>query len=648
MKAKYFTNAPLEAARDGYLEELVKRGFSPRVETIPVASAAGRLTAAPVYAVDSAPGFNACAMDGVALSAKLTAGATLEKPAVLKPGRYVRVGTGDPLPDGCDAVVMFEDVTEEQDGSVGVMAPAAPWQHIRQVGEDMCAGEMALQSYSEITPAALGALLACGVGEVAVIKRPVVGIVRAGDGAVPRSAGERGTGPQELNTVIFSAMLAGWGAETSFFYTAKDDAGEIKNAVSQALEDCDAVIVCADGSADPENSAAKAIAGIGEIICRGIAIKPGKPAILGICGNKPVLAAPAYPVSGIIVVEELLKPILEYLGKRPLGEREYAEATLSKQVVSADDYREFVRVGLGSVGGKLVAMPLSRGSGVVSSFMKADGIAEVPQGHGGFKSGESVTVRLLKPRREIEAGLVAIGSHDPLLDELSDLLRRQAGGVSLKSSHVGSMGGLMAIRRGEAHIAGVHLLDETTGEYNAAFIAKYFQKGETRHGDDGRGGGGVRLVSCAGREQGLMLQKGNPKGITSVLDVMRDDVGYVNRQKGSGTRILFDFLCRREGVSAKRVTGYGREEFTHTSVAAIIASGSADAGLGILSAARMYDLDFLHICDERYDLLIPDHAWEMPLMQRLLEILKSKDFAGRLERMGGYKLEGPGDVILRI
>jgi len=292
-----------------------------------------------------------------------------------------------------------------------------------------------------------------------------------------------------------------------------------------------------------------------------------------------------------------------------------------------------VRVRMGSVGGKLMASPLSRGSGVVSSFMKADGILEVPQGAEGFEAGEEVNVRLLSNEEKLRNTLVVIGSHDPLLDELADMMHVEDGSVFMSSSHVGSMGGIMAIRRGEAHAAGCHLLDTETGEYNIAFMKKYFPKG------------GVKLIRCVGRQQGMMLAKGNPLKIEKFADIAKEGVRYVNRQKGSGTRILTDYLCKKDGLNPDSIYGYDREELTHTSVAAQIVSGSADAGMGIYSAAKLYDLDFLPICIEEYDLIIPDHAWDTPMVQQMIATLKSDAFREKILSMGGYTLENPGEII---
>jgi len=631
MAFQYLTNIPLDKARQEYIDVLIGNGMSPKTEIIPVSGAAGRITAAPVYARISSPHYNACAMDGIALDAKITFGASETTPVFLLTEQFVQVNTGDPLPDACDAVVMIEDVIEDGEG-IKLFEAAAPWQHIRQIGEDMCAGEMLLCSYSKISSAAIGAMIAGGIIEVEVTKRPVVGIIPTGDELVPPMTDPRAGDILEFNSSIFSSMLREWGAETVTYPIVPDDLTLIRNAIETALTECDAVILNAGSSAGSEDYAAEAIRAAGEVLFHGLAIKPGKPAILGFCGAKPILGVPGYPVSGIIVIEELLRPVIELLGGRVSFGHEYADAVLSKSVVSALKYMEFVRVRMGYVNNKLIATPLNRGSGVVTSFMKADGILEVPQDAEGYDSGARVKIRMLRRTAELESSIVVIGSHDPLLDELADLLHVRKCGFSMGSSHVGSMGGLMAVRRGEAHVAGTHLLDEATGKYNVSFIKKYFPNG------------GVRLVECVQRSQGLMLRNGNPKGINGITDLGNQGLRYVNRQKGSGTRILIDYLCSKHGIDTSGIYGYNREEYTHTSVAALIASDTADAGLGIYSAARMYDLDFVYICDEQYDLLIPDYAWKTPMVQKLMDILKSDDFRRRLDLLGGYTVENPGTV----
>ncbi len=632
MAFQYLTNTSLKEARTAFLDALKSSGFGPDTETVPAAESCGRITAAAVYAAISAPHYLASAMDGIALRAGLTFGATETTPVTLREEDFIVVDTGDPVPDGCDAVVMTEDVIRQEDGSVRLYASASPWQHIRQIGEDICAGEMILPSHMRISPSAIGAMLAAGVLSVEVLRRPRIGIIPTGDEIVPPSADPKPGDIVEFNSSIFSAMIREWDGDPVVYPIVPDDRELLRSALLTAIKECDAVLLNAGSSAGREDYSAEVIAETGTVLCHGIAIKPGKPAILGLSGNKAILGVPGYPVSGILVLTEILRPLLDvWYGTAP-DSGQTVDAVLSRPVVSGLKYQEYVRVHMGRVNGRLIASPLSRGSGVVSSFMKADGILTIPQGTEGHAAGETVRVKLLRPAEALDNTLVAIGSHDPLLDECADLLHRADPGLFMSSSHVGSMGGIMAVRRGEAHVAGIHLLNETDGTYNTASVRRYFPKG------------GVSLVECVGRTQGLMVAHGNPLGIRSLQDLTRDSVRYVNRQKGSGTRILTDYLCKTEGVSSRRISGYDREEFTHTSVAAQIAAGTADAGMGIYSASRLYGLDFLPLCTEQYDLLIPDYAIGLPMVQRLLEVLRSDDFRQRLKKMGGYTLKNPGAI----
>lgn len=633
MGFEYLTNVPLDEARGEYLARLQENGFAGQTEMVSVQNAFGRITARAVYAAICAPHYAASAMDGIAVHAKDTFGATETTPVRLTPQQYMVVDTGDPVPEDCDAVIMVEDIVRGEDESVTIYAAAAPWQHIRQIGEDICAGEMILASYMEVTPAAIGAMIAGGVLEIEVIKKPVIGIIPTGDEIVAPCADPKPGDILEFNSSIFSAMVQEWGAEAKTYPIVPDRFDAIREMVARAADECDIVLLNAGSSAGREDYSVSVIRELGDVVYHGIAIKPGKPAILGLRGAVPILGVPGYPVSGIIVIEELLKPLVAEWFHSNTAPVQLATATLTRPVVSGLKYQEFVRVRMGEVGGKLTASPLSCGAGVVSSFMKADGILEVPQGTEGYEAGEEVQVRLLSTPEKLQNTLVVIGSHDPLLDEVADMMHRADPTVFMSSSHVGSMGGIMAIRRGEAHAGGCHLLDTETGVYNLSFLKKYFPNG------------GIRLVRCVGRQQGLMLAKGNPLDIKEFADIAKNGVRYVNRQKGSGTRVLMDYLCEQYAVNVSDIYGYEREELTHTSVAAQIANGSADAGMGIYSAAQLYDLDFLPICIEEYDLIIPDHAWETPVVQQLIATLKSPAFREKMLAMGGYTVDHPGEII---
>ena len=633
MGFEYLTNIPLARAREDYIDLLRSQGFGPKTEVIPTWEACGRVTARAVYAHICAPHYAASAMDGVAVNARDTFGATETTPITLNPGQFLVLDTGDPIPEDRDAVIMVEDIVKNEDGSITIHAAAAPWQHIRQIGEDICAGEMILPSHITVTPAAIGAMIAGGVLEVEVIRKPLVGIIPTGDEIIPPCTDPRPGDILEFNGSIFSAMVRQWGAEAKVYPIVPDKLDQIRAMVAQAAEECDLVILNAGSSAGREDFSARVIRELGQVLYHGIAMKPGKPAILGCRGDTPILGVPGYPVSGIIVIEQLLKPLIDDWLKAPAELPKFTKAILTRPVVSGLKYQEFVRVRMGYVGDKLMASPLSRGSGVVSSFMKADGILEVPQGLEGYEAGAEVNIRLLCAEEKLKNTVVVIGSHDPLLDELGDMLHIADGKLFMGSSHVGSMGGIMALRRGEAHTAGCHLLDTATGKYNVSFIKKYFPRG------------GVKLISCVGRQQGLMVAKGNPLNIQCFADIAQPGLRYVNRQKGSGTRILTDYLIRQNGLDPTAIYGYEREELTHTSVAAQIVSGSADAGMGIYSAAKLYDLDFIPICIEEYDLLIPDQAWDTPMVQEMIATLRSPEFKEKILSLGGYTVEDPGEII---
>ena len=625
MKYEYLTNEDLNIALNEYIEVLKREGLTPKTEIIPVAEAAGRITASAVYAHICAPHYNAAAMDGIALMANLTFGATETTPVTLTPSQFVQVDTGDPMPEGTDVVVMIEDVVRDGE-NVLLYSAAAPWQHIRQVGEDVCAGDMILPSYTEITPAALGAMLAGGVLNVEVIKAPVIGIIPTGDEIVPPCEDPKPGDIIEFNSTIFSGLLSSWGAIPRTYPIIKDIKEDIISTMKQAVSECDAVIINAGSSAGRDDYSSLAVGTVGNVLYHGIAIKPGKPAILGYAGDKPILGVPGYPVSGIIVLDQILRPIIEIMTGRNLHRQEKIEATLGRMMTSSLKYREFVRVRIGiNEKGEYIATPLSRGAGVVTSFVKADGIIDVPQDCEGYVAGDKVEVILLRPKSDLDNTLTIIGSHDPIIDEIIDIMKRENKDSVVSSSHVGSMGAIMAIKRGEAQMGAIHLLDEVTGEYNVNHINKHFPNG------------GVVLEKGVMRIQGLMVAKGNPKNIEKFSDIARDDISYVNRQKGSGTRILCDYLMKQNGIVEKDVYGYQREEFTHTAVAAQIASGTADVGLGIYSAALTYNLDFIPICSEEYDFLIDESAIDSNKIQEFLKVLHSDELKARLEKIGGYK-----------
>ncbi len=622
MKHKYLNNIPLDEAKRTYYEHLKNAGFGCSSETVAVTGACGRIIKNASYAVICSPHYNASAMDGIAVDSRITFGASEKTPVTLEPADYTVVDTGDPIPDDCDAVIMVEDLIETGENKLQIISAVSPWQNVRQVGEDICMGDMIAPSGTELTASLCGALLAGGITEVEVIKKPLVGIIPTGDEIVaPTSAPKKGD-IIEFNSTVFTGMLDKFKADSKIYPITPDNKELLNIAVKTALSECDIVLVSAGSSAGRDDYTSDIISSLGTVLVHGIAIKPGKPAVLGEAKGKPIIGIPGYPVSAIVIMDEIVGDVISVYYGKERANGETVKAVLSKKIVSSLKYNEFIRVSLGRIGGKISASPLSRGAGVITSFTKADGILQIPQNCEGIEAGKEVEIHLSRPLCEIEKTLIITGSHDPLIDEVTDILSKKGFPFRVCSTHAGSMGAIYAVRDGLAHMGGIHLLDTETGEYNTSYIDKYIPSEN------------ATAVRGVGRVQGLMVKKGNPLGIKEFSDIT--DVRYVNRQRGSGTRILCDYLLEKNGISPEEINGYGNEEFTHTAVAALIAAGNADAGLGIYSAAKMYGLDFIPVCNEKYEFLIGKEYLEDPMVKAFLEVLYSEKFKARLEEMGGY------------
>ena len=624
MKHNYLNNTPLEKAQEIFFDAVKKTGFRFTEESVDVTASLDRSLSRAVYAVISSPHYNASAMDGIAVKASDTFGASERNPIILKKEQYTEVDTGDPVPTGADAVIMVEDVINDDEGNVTLRSGASPWQNVRQVGEDLCMGDMIAPTNTIVTPALIGAFLAGGVTKVYVKKQPVFGIIPTGDEIVPPTSNPKNGEIIEFNSAVFSAMLAKWDARAKVYGIVKDKKELLAAALETALNECDAVLLLAGSSAGRDDYTSEIISSLGEVLIHGIGIKPGKPAVLGIAADKPVIGLPGYPVSAIVIMEEFVKYITDIYYQRTSVFDPGMDAVLSRRLVSSLKYKEYIRVTLGSTSGTLTATPLSGGAGVITSLTKADGILQIPQNAEGFEPGAKVTVHLLKSRDEIEQSLIVTGSHDPIIDEIADLAQKNGMGFRIKSSHVGSMGAITAIRAGQAHMGAIHLLDEETGSYNFPYVKRFFPDGE------------AVIIKGVRRIQGFMTPKGNPKDIRTVDDLLR--CRFVNRQRGAGTRVLLDHLLNQKGMLPSLIDGYENEKFTHTAVAAAVAAGNADVGLGIYSAAKMYDLDFIPVCDEEYDFLVARAFADHPFVKQFFMLMQSNEFYRRLTEMGGYKL----------
>jgi putative molybdopterin biosynthesis protein len=669
----YLHDIPLSEAQSRLQQALQNAGLW-RVlgmETISLdENALGRVTLDPIWAKISSPHYHASAMDGFAVRASATNGAMPSGPVKLRIGTDAQyVDTGDPLPGWANAVIPLENVESldehgkitddiRRPGYIRIRASVTPWSHVRPLGEDMVATQLVLPAGHILRPVDLGAVAGSGHHEINVARKPKVAILPTGTELVP-IGGELETGSiLEYNSLVIAAKIKAMGGEPTRFPIIKDDFDLICRRVEEAAREHDLVLLNAGSSAGADDFSAKVVEKLGTLFAHGVAVRPGHPVILGLvaCDREqqqiaasgetglspasqpprndkiPLIGVPGYPVSAALTIDIFVEPIMaKWLGRR-LNELQTESAVLTRKIVSPPGDDDYIRVAVGKVGNKLLAAPLSRGAGVISSLVQADGLALIPRGTQGMEAGEKVKVHLYRSKAEIENTILCIGSHDLTLDLLAQFLAEH--GRRLSSANVGSQGGLIALRRAEAHIAGSHLLDTKTGEYNISYIRQYMPNMP------------VKVVALVGRDQGLLVRRGNPKGIKSLEDLNQPGVEFVNRQRGAGTRVLLDYHLSLLGIAPESVIGYNQEEYTHLAVAAAIASGRADCGLGIAAAAQALDLDFIPLFQERYDLVSPKEHADSHLLAPLFGLLTDHGFRGAVSRLTGYDASIMGTVIL--
>jgi putative molybdopterin biosynthesis protein len=682
--AVYLHDIPLNEAQSRIQQALAQAGLWRvlGVDHIQIdENALGRVLAEPVWARISSPHYHAAAMDGFAVRAESTNGAQPGVPVTLvvhenhvlpDGGGAMYVDTGDPLPDWADAVVPIEEAESlDQAGRIAldVRGPAAirlraavaPWSHVRPLGEDIIATQLVLPAGQVLRPVDLGAIAAAGHNDLTVARKPRVAILPTGTELVPIGSKLKSGDILEYNSVMLAAQVTSMGGQATRFPISKDDFELIKRSVRHAAENHDLILLNAGSSAGSEDHSAKVIAAMGEILVHGVAVRPGHPVIMGMIGSEsqtersgsrpsnqeiepratgapapprriPVIGVPGYPVSAALTVEIFVEPLLaKWLGRRP-AVFPTEMAYLTRKINSPGGDEDYVRVALGRVRDRLLAAPLPRGAGVISSLVQADGIVVLPPGVQGVEAGEQVSVRLYRTKAELERTILCIGSHDLSLDVLGQFLPEYD--RRLVSANVGSQAGLVALRLHEAHLAGSHLLEPESGEYNIPYIRRHMP------------GMPVKVVALVRRQQGLIVRRGNPKKVGSLQDLIRPDLLFVNRQRGAGTRVLLDYHLNLLGISSELIRGYGQEEYTHLGVAAAVASGRADCGLAIAAAANALDLDFIPLFDERFDLVIPQGAEDSALLAPLFTVLARRDFRENVSRLRGYDVSIMGTVVL--
>jgi len=630
MNSPFVSDVPAAAAHTAWREARAASGCPSRVDIVrvPVGEAVGRVTAEPVWAQRSSPAFDSSAMDGIAVRAEDTVGAAETTPVLLTD--FEVVDTGDPLPPGYDAVVMREHVHRVGDAAE-LRAAVPPYHHVRSIGEDISATELLLPEGHRLRPVDVAACAAAGVTELAVRRAPVVAVIPTGDEIRPIGAVLEPGDILDTNSLMLAAQAREIGCEARVTEIVRDDPDAITAALREAAAEADLVLLIAGSSAGRDDYTARVVAGAGTLAVHGVAVRPGHPVVLGAVDATPVVGVPGYPVSAALTFDIFAAPLLAELEGAAPRERPSTTAHLARKLPSAIGMDDWVRVRLGRVRDRVVATPLPRGAGVLTSLVRADGLLVVPSGVEGHHAGEEVRVELLRGLGEIDRTIVAIGSHDLVLDLAASRLRADDPLITLASSNVGSLGGLVALRDGLCHVAGSHLLDPATGEYTLPYVDRLL-------GDDD-----VAVIRLVHRDQGLIVAPGNPLGLTKIDDLTR--VRYVNRQRGAGTRALLDHELTHRGVDPADIAGYTREEHTHLAVAAAVAAGSADAGLGILAAARAFGLDFVPVAQEPYDLVLRTESLADQRLAPLLALLDRTDFRAEVEALGGYSCTETGRRI---
>ncbi|MFC1516808.1 molybdopterin biosynthesis protein [Thermodesulfobacteriota bacterium] len=634
----YLKMKTLKEAREILFNRFQLSGILPG-ETVPVPDAVGRVLAEPVTARLSSPEFHSSAMDGIAVKAEATFGAGETRPKALAMGKDAfYVNTGHVMPESTDAVIMIEHVNVLDEKHVEIEAPAFPWQNVRKVGEDIVATELLFPQNHAVTPYCVGALLSAGIFSVLVKEKPKIFIIPAGSELVDwqktRVDSLEPGQVIETNSFVLGKLTESCGGIYTRGEMLRDDVERIKESVSHAVAaDFQIVLILGGSSAGSEDYARAVVEDLGEVLVHGVTMMPGKPVIVGVVNGKPVFGVPGYPVSAIIAFEQFVSPLIAMMLGQAEQDRPHVRVELTRKVASKLGMEEFLRVKLGAVGDRIVANTLPRGAGCITSLTEADGIIRIPNHMEGLNIHEPVSAELIRPLASINNTIVVVGSHDNTLDVLADQLKAGHRNLTLSSSHVGSMGGLMAVKKGVCHVAGSHLLDTEDGTYNVSYIKKYLPDV------------GVRLVHLVARDQGLIIPKGNPKKIEGIEDLGRGDITFINRQAGSGTRILLDYRLHQLGIDPDVIDGYENEEFTHMAVAVGVLSGTADVGLGIYAAAKALDLDFIPVVTEQYDLIIPEAYVESENIAILLETISSDTFKTRVERLGGYSTEKTGTII---
>jgi putative molybdopterin biosynthesis protein len=624
----YLNSVDIEEAKRIFSDAIKDRLRQRNTEIIDSEQAFGRVIAQPIYARRSIPFYPSAAMDGIAIDAKKTKGANEHKPLLLNKIDYVEVDTGDPIFDPYDTVIMAEDCIHSDEG-LSIIKPHVPWENVRPIGEDVTEGELLFAMEHVLRPMDISVLMAANHLTIEVYKQVSIAIIPTGTEIKSAYETVEIGDIVESNSYLFTGLSMEAHAIPTTYPIVKDDFDEIKQAVEDAVKKHDVVIVNAGSSAGRDDYTVHVISALGKVFIHGLSIKPGKPAILGMIGDVPVIGVPGFPVSAHIVFEEFVTPLLLKLNHYPTIHPERVQAFSTRRIVSSLKSKEYIRVKIGYVNERYVATPLARGAGMMMSVVKSDGYALIEKNREGVDFNELMDVQLNKPLSQIKNTLLAVGSHDLIMDVISNQFERNSQPYHLSSVHVGSYAGLLALSKRESALAMTHLL-ESDGSYNTDSIKKLFINEK------------MALIKGVKRIQGLIVERGNPKNIRSIEDLTH--IRFVNRQRGAGTRVLLDHWLKQKNINAEEIVGYDKELTTHLAVAAAVANKVADCGLGIQSAATVMGCDFIPLGLEDYDFVCYRDFLEDSKMKLFLTCIRSDEFKDVCKSLGGYDTSESGEV----
>ncbi len=628
----YLKSTDLEIAKANYNQVLEDIYLDRKIEIVESRNALNRVLSQPIYAKRSVPFYPSSAMDGIAINSRVTFDANEHRPLLINVNDYIEVDTGDPILDPYDAVIMVEDCIETDNG-IQIIKSVVPWENVRPIGEDIVEGELLFPMEHVLRPMDISVLMAANQLHIEVYKQVSVAIIPTGTEIRSAYDSVNIGDIVESNSYLFMGLAQEAFSIPTTLKIIPDVYDELLNAVKSAAEHYDVVLINAGSSAGREDYTASVIKELGEVFIHGLSIKPGKPAILGRIGNVPVIGIPGYPVSAHIVFEEFVTPLLLKLNHYPVKQTSIIQAISTRRIVSSLKSKEYIRVKLGYIDGKYIATPLARGAGMMMSVVKSDGYAMIDKNSEGIESNERIEVWLNKPIQTIQNTLMAIGSHDLVMDVLNNQLEqieRNNVHYHISSVHVGSYAGLLALKRKESHIAMTHLLDQS-GTYNIDTIKQLFKDEE------------MVLIKGVKRIQGLIVKKDNPLNICTIEDLVYHR--FVNRQRGAGTRVLLDYWLTKKNINPNSINGYDKELNTHLAVAAAVQNGVVDCGLGVYSAANVMGCDFIPLGEEDYDFVCRKGLLETDMMKLFLECLKSNEFRDKCFELGGYDTHNCGEVI---